>query len=132
MKENPILNHALLMSSGAGTYMKIQSGVIPFTAARQECVDIIVTGRQSYSKFNIQFGCQRGGYTEECPSEPGSPSSCASKATCDEVSPKGIDQACKSSLDVITGDESINAFSAFVLDGTEYDEGNNVTKYTYL
>ena len=106
-------------------YNELQSGPIPFTTVRQQCVSIKMSGRQQYSKFKVELGCRRGGYTANCDDSGGACD--ISKASCQEVSPKGRDLTCTPQFDQ-NGDDS---FSEFVHDSVEYDAVNDVTKHTY-
>ena len=108
-----------------GIFHEIQSGPIPLTTMRQQCVEIKVGGRQQYSKYKVEFGCRRGGYTANCD---GSGGACdMSKASCQEVIPKGKDLTCTPKQ---SGDGNAS-FSEFIPHSIVYDAAKDVTKHTY-
>jgi len=130
-----------------GEYDLIHHGDLRLPAQRRRCVKLAIGGRLSHSRYKLIFGCRRGGFDATCRSddvsaggepgtsgEPGAggevssePSCDSSKASCQEVTPKGKDETCVP----LHNRNGARSFSNFFPHSIDYDDANDVTRHTY-
>lgn len=123
-----------------GTYDLLHHGMLELSAQRRSCHKVAIDERISYSRYKLMFGCRRGGYDGTCHShddndtsgdsgDSGDEEECdPSKASCQEVIPKGKDKSCIPKKQLRNGARS---FSNFFPHSIDYDDTNDVTLHTY-